>query len=407
MMMRYTLFGAIASLAIAGCLIGAAQLQAAELVNSQAPAPDCAAPGSLIWKRQSGTSGRDTARIAGIDASNNIFVISLWRDGVVTKYSPSGQRLATRNTSGYRWDAATMDGQGNLVSVSRGDPGVSKYSATGTTVWTRPLGDFRPSSVTTDADDDIIVIGADGENNACCPADIFINKYSSEGDLLWSALVKRSLDHFHEYMTAYSVAADAEGSIVIAGEAYTDGSPTLPFQLVFLVKFSGDGQLLWERHFGAGRFNWAGAATVDTAGNILVTGATDGPFGGSYRGGTDVFTAKFDSAGRLLWKRQIGTPADDRAGWIATDGAGNSVIAGSTEGMLGGFYHGETDVFAARYSPAGKLLWKRQFGTASSEDVDSVAVGSDGNPVINGQTTGAFGGPHRGEEDVFILKLHR
>lgn len=72
---------------------------------------------------------------------------------------------------------------------------------------------------------------------------------------------------------------------------------------------------------------------------------------------------------------QLGTPQDDWPRTIATDGDGNIIIAGSTGGALNGSNAGLTDVFVAKYLPAGTLLWVRQYGTTGSEEGWRLAVG--------------------------------
>ena len=52
--------------------------------------------------------------------------------------------------------------------------------------------------------------------------------------------------------------------------------------------------------------------TVDAAGNVFVLGVTDGILGDDVPlGGDDIFLAKFDSYGRLLWTRQLGSAKND------------------------------------------------------------------------------------------------
>ena len=59
----------------------------------------------------------------------------------------------------------------------------------------------------------------------------------------------------------------------------------------------------------------------NAAGNFYLTGGTYGPLGGPYRGGGDAWVAKYDAAGRPLWKRQLGTAENDAAFGVARDDA--------------------------------------------------------------------------------------
>jgi hypothetical protein len=63
------------------------------------------------------------------------------------------------------------------------------------------------------------------------------------------------------------------------------------------------------------------------------------------------------------------------------------------------------DAFVAKYSPAGKRLWTRQFGTPEDDLSSGVATDAAGNVVIDGITRGSLGGPNHGDMDLFIVKL--
>jgi len=84
------------------------------------------------------------------------------------------------------------------------------------------------------------------------------------------------------------------------------------------------------------------AVTVDGVGNAYVTGNFEsivdfdpgpGTFNLTSVGGSDIFVAKYSSSGALVWARRAGgaTPgfATDNARDVAIDGAGNIYIAGS------------------------------------------------------------------------------
>jgi hypothetical protein len=52
---------------------------------------------------------------------------------------------------------------------------------------------------------------------------------------------------------------------------------------------------------------------TDAAGNVYLTGVTQGSLGGAFGGGRDAWVAKYDAAGDLLWTRQLATSWDDLA----------------------------------------------------------------------------------------------
>jgi hypothetical protein len=183
------------------------------------------------------------------------------------------------------------------------------------------------------------------------------------------------------------------------------------------------------------------AVAVDEAGNAFVTGYFAGKvrFGAiklqasesaQSRGGApaDIFVAKYDPQGKVLWAQQAGGERLDQGYGAATDGEGNVYVTGYFQGKakvggmeLTGKTQGDADhefdtrygdMFLAKYSGAGKLLWLRQAGDHDKNVGNSVAVDSAGHVYVAGQ----FGGGmiHFGEIEVadtnlcnFIVKYDR
>jgi hypothetical protein len=157
---------------------------------------------------------------------------------------------------------------------------------------------------------------------------------------------------------------------------------------------------LWVRQFGTTTDDWFSGVPTDAAGNVYLTGLTFGSLGGA-----DAWVAKLDTAGKLVWKRQMSTEVYDEAVGVATDAAGNVCIIGWTGGSLGGPNRGSTDEWVVKFNAAGKLVWKRHLGTKEFDVVKGVAIDAAGNGYIAGETWGSFGGPYRGYADAWVAKL--
>ncbi|MFO1154711.1 MAG: PQQ-binding-like beta-propeller repeat protein [Rhodospirillales bacterium] len=168
------------------------------------------------------------------------------------------------------------------------------------------------------------------------------------------------------------MATDAAGNVVISG--YTTGSLGRSNQgnlEAFVAKYSGDGKLLWKRQLGT-PFEEQESTSVatDKDGNIAIAGTV-----GEYGCGEclHAFVARYAASGKLLWKRRLDTAT---LGGPATDGANNVLIGGSTSG----------GAFLAKYSPSGMLLWNRRVGTAGYFSELGVATDKDSNVLISGVT---------------------
>lgn len=150
---------------------------------------------------------------------------------------------------------------------------------------------------------------------------------------------------------------------------------------------------------------------IDLAGNVYLSGATMGALGGAGAGDYDALLVKYDVTGRLAWTRQLGTSAVDYARDVAIDQAtGDVVIVGHGAGDIDGdgATFGATDIFVARYSSAGDLRWARQVGTAGNDEAWDVAVDAAGNTYVAGHTDDAFAGfVNAGGLDYVVAQLAR
>lgn len=143
---------------------------------------------------------------------------------------------------------------------------------------------------------------------------------------------------------------------------------------------------------------------LDLAGNIYVTGGTasrDFPRtqGPEHQGSRDVFVAKLDPDGVLLWSRLLGGSRYDRAYAIELDGDGNVLVGGragpgypTTAGVVQakfggdrkpGRHYGPQDGFVTKLSADGRrVLWSTYFGGDSPDLLRDIAVDSSGNVYL-------------------------
>jgi hypothetical protein len=133
---------------------------------------------------------------------------------------------------------------------------------------------------------------------------------------------------------------------------------------IFVAKYDSAGALLWAKKMGGSGEDKAVAIATDSLDNIYITGRCGGnaSFGTFTFTGTN-FIAKLNANGDVLW---VTEPATNVIIYdIAADPAGNTVICGAFTGncTIGGAVVAvteEADGFVARYNTTGNISWYKQ-----------------------------------------------
>ncbi|WP_237079881.1 SBBP repeat-containing protein [Myxococcus xanthus] len=196
---------------------------------------------------------------------------------------------------------------------------------------------------------------------------------------------------------------------------YTSGQlgaePSAGGQDAYVSKYDASGALLWTRQLGTSANDRALAVSADEAGNVYVAGYTWGSFSFyENAGGTDLFVAKYDAKGAFQWVRQFGTATDDYAtGIAATRLASHDVVfvSGYSLGRFDGSApQGNYDVVLAKFDAGGNPYWLRQFGSARSDVALGVAVSPNEDVYVTGYTYGSLDGVTNpgNTVDLFLTK---
>ncbi|MES2756889.1 MAG: SBBP repeat-containing protein [Pseudomonadota bacterium] len=204
---------------------------------------------------------------------------------------------------------------------------------------------------------------------------------------------------------ALAVAADWRGNVVIGGTSDAGDFPGDPAGLrsnAYVAKYGAGGTREWVHRFPVpGNFGVpdvaAGVAT-DSVGNVYAAGSVQGTFAGQIHAGgiRDVAVLKYDSAGNLLWARQVGSDNEDFGRAIAVDAAGNVFVVGNSQGQLPLQPPAVGELFIAKFDTNGNRLWIRQWGSlgeGANRDVGrGVALDAAGNAYMTGYIPRPYGG---------------
>jgi len=173
------------------------------------------------------------------------------------------------------------------------------------------------------------------------------------------------------------------------------------------------GNRLWVHGLGSTELDMATGVAVDGLRNAFVVGDTRGtlPASSGVSGWANVFLAKYSPAGELLWVRQVGTDAGEQASGVAVDPRGDIVITGFSERALPGSVEanrGGSDVFVAKFDTSGQQLWVRQLGSDQNDAPGGITTDPSGDILVVGRTAGLMDGAPEGRAgsyDGFVARL--
>ena len=185
---------------------------------------------------------------------------------------------------------------------------------------------------------------------------------------------------------------------------------------------------LYIKQFGSDNYDYAMKTVTDSDGNVYVAGMTMGAFSApppatpnANSGSTDIFVAKFDPSGTLLWVSQFGSSTEDNIGGIALGSPSGFLtlyVTGWTKGVMPGGTQGwrnsnagtegTTDIFVAKIHPAsGTVNWIKQYGTPGNDFANGIATDLSSMIYLAGSTTGTFGSTDtRSTPEAFLVRLN-
>jgi len=333
------------------------------------------AAGQKQWARQLGTSSADEGYGVATDANGAVYVVGYTEGGL---------------------DGYTNQGGADIVLL--------KYDAAGQKQWSKQLGtashDYG-AAIRTDASGHVIITGStDGAldgNASAGGSDLFLMQYDAAGESQWSRQLGTGTD---EEGSALAIGPD--GSIYVSGfsDGALDGNTRVGGIDMIVVKFDAAGQKQWTRQLGSPADDTSTGIATDASGNAYISGWTDGALDGNTSAGdADIVVSKLDSAGQKQWTRQVGSSSYNVGLSIASDGAGNVYITGVSDGALpGATSSGGEDLFVLKYDSAGQLQWTRQRGTSNSDYGNALTCDASGHVYVTGaenstvQGTDAVGG---------------
>ncbi len=396
------------------------------------------AEGNLLWAKTSGGSDNGSSQNLGkgiaTDSYGNVYV-----------------------TGSFSGDSITFENNLLLFSSTAGDIFVVKYNSDGNVLWAKSAGgSSNCKAISTDINGNVFVTGQFNAitmnfgndtliNSSPYNSDIFLAKYDSSGSVIWAKSAGGYGTATYKSEFSYGVSTDMNGNIFITGSFWTNtiifGNDTLTNPNnsgpnSFIVKYNSFGNVIWAKSAGTGVNDYT-RISDDINGNIYLTGVfvLSMGFGNdtltNNGGDDDIFIAKYDSLGNVLWAKSAGSTDNDYVSSksISTDETGNVYITGDFRSSTidfgndiitnsGGFDNGMlqpySDLFIAKYDASGNFIWAKSAGANDGNDYCyGIATDINGNAYVTGNFRGTtiglgsdtltnFGS---NSSDIFIAKL--
>jgi hypothetical protein len=365
--------------------------------------------GAILWARSIGGSWLDFGVAIAADSMGNSYVTGYFQsdsmllgtymhnagmfDFFIAKFNPAGDLLWAKTEGGSKSDYViniTSDRKGNVYaggsfesdSITLGltvlksnlyDLFIVKYDSTGNVLWAKAGGGKAlVSSLTADAASNLYVTGFFKNSSLTFGAytltssdsgEIFIVKYDTDGNVIWAKSEGGTGEDAGNALTI-----DKSGNIYLTGSFQ---SPSITFGTTTLIN----------------------------------------------QGSRDIFIVKYDTAGNVIRARSIGGNSSANSFSINSDPEYNIYISGNYFGSLIVFDStilnnaGELDMFIAKYDSSGKLLWAHSKGGSGIETANGVTTNKDGDVYVAGSFSSAtldFGTNslyNNGNQDLFVAKL--
>jgi hypothetical protein len=311
--------------------------------------------GCPIWSKTFGGAGTEYG--FGCAATGDGYIITGYttsfgagsRDVYVIKLDPQGKELWSRTFGGPNWDVGT--------------------------------------AVCLSVDNHIYVCGytrsyGNGEE------DVYLLKLDPNGDLVWNRTYGGE-----RFELGHSVAASNDGGCLIAATTGTYGQGNADN---YQIRVDRDGNVLWSKSFGQkGRrgygFDWGTSMDVLADGGAVLAGYSD------CNDIMDISVYKVSEEGDVIWSKAFGNkPFYDYGNAVCVAEGGSIHIAGTTKSI-----DDNNDVYLAKLDSRGEIVWQKSFGGIKSDWASSVTVTNTGEIIVLGHTS-SFGA---GAQDVCLFKI--
>ncbi len=185
----------------------------------------------------------------------------------------------------------------------------------------------------------------------------------------------------------HNVAQTKDGGLILTGWIDSGQANTD----VFLAKYDSAGRNLWRQTYPGNGYNDSHCVR-EVAGGYIVAAETKSKDAFDH----DIYIVRTDGKGAPLWEKIFGGARCDYAWDIQQMKDGGLILAGGTESYGAGIY----DVYLVKMDSGGETIWEKTYGGAASDCGYALLQLGDGGFLIAGNTE-SYGA---GNPDVYLLR---
>lgn len=286
------------------------------------------------------------------------------------------------------------------------DPWILRLNSTGDTLWTKCFADEnigKANSIKETSDHGFIITGIYSD-------DLWVARLDISGNTMWKKHLGGGIMD-----EGLSIQETSDGGFIAVGMATSfdgDVHGCKGNGDCWVVRLSSQGDTLWTRCFGGTGIDFGCKVMQINDGRFIIIGSTDSNNGDIVNnlGDRDIWIICISATGDKLWTKCLGDTERDSGFDINTTADGNYIVMGQSESKdrIATVMLGKQDIYIAKLSPTGDVIWKKTYGGSSPDYGKSIQQLPDGGYIALGSTysvDGDVSDAYNVTGNIWVLKI--
>lgn len=263
----------------------------------------------------------------------------------------------------------------------------------------------------TDQQDNIYISGGFNDNfqlgntelSTIGGIDIYLSKLDKNGMVQWT-VSGGGLENDE----IADLTVDTDNNVYCSGMYWLNadfGDTTLSVESssrgIFIIKYTSEGRMLWAKSFDGTGLKQLSDIVMDDNNDLYLTGYFENTLMLDdltliATSDTDMFVAKMSADGELIWANRAGLEGETLGISLAVDSEKNVVVGGHYQGKVA-FYEDtiqsntpDFDVFISKFDANGQVLWGKKAGGVYPSENTEIAVSKEDKIYITGTFLGVL-----------------